>query len=153
MSDHKHLKRLDRIWVVNPRYFITVCTENRRKILASEKAVSVLSREWESAIDRHGWAVGSYVIMPDHVHFFCTDGEQGVKLSEFIGKWKEWTAKTLKREAALNGQIWQGGFFDHLLRSAESYSEKWDYVQKNPVRAGLVENPDDWPYRGSIHYR
>ena len=122
MVDHKHLRRLDRIWVANPRYFITVCMENRQKSLASEKAVAVLCSEWKGALDKHGWAVGSYVVMPDHVHFFCTDGEQGVTLSDFMGKWKEWTAKRLKQEADLSGKIWQSGFFDHLLRSAESYS-------------------------------
>ena len=91
--------------------------------------------------------------MPDHVHFFCTDGEQSVTLSEFAGKWKEWTAKALKWQAGLDGQIWQSGFFDHLLRSSESYSEKWEYVRENPVRAGLVNRSDEWPYWGHIHYR
>lgn len=74
-------------------------------------------------------------------------------LSDFIGKWKEWTAKALKREVGLERQIWQSGFFDHLLRSSESYSEKWNYVRNNPVWTGLVTNPDDWPYLGHIHYR
>jgi hypothetical protein len=47
--------------------------------------------------------------------------------------------------------FWQPGFFDHLLRRDESYSEKWDYVWRNPVRAGLVAKPEDWPYQGEIH--
>ena len=46
--------------------------------------------------------------------------------------------------------IWQRGFFDHLLRSAESYGQKWNYVRENPVRAGLVAQPEDWPYAGEI---
>jgi hypothetical protein len=37
-----------------------------------------------------------------------------------------------------------------MLRSSESYSEKWDYVVENPVRAGLVGRADDWPYAGEI---
>ena len=41
-------------------------------------------------------------------------------------------------------------YFDHVLRSDESYSEKWDYVRENPVRAGLVRSANDWPYFGSI---
>ncbi len=45
---------------------------------------------------------------------------------------------------------WQPAFFDHLLRSTESYTEKWEYVYRNPARAGLVENPGDWPYSGQI---
>ena len=44
----------------------------------------------------------------------------------------------------------QRGFFDHLLRSAESYGQKWNYVRENPVRAGLVEKAEDWPYAGEI---
>lgn len=45
---------------------------------------------------------------------------------------------------------WQEGFFDHLLRTAESYSEKWEYVRMNPVRAGLCEEPEDWRFQGEI---
>jgi hypothetical protein len=42
------------------------------------------------------------------------------------------------------------GFFDHLLRSNESYSQKWNYVRENPLRAGLVKSAADWPYQGEI---
>jgi hypothetical protein len=40
--------------------------------------------------------------------------------------------------------------FDHVLRSAESYGEKWNYVRANPVRAGWVSNADEWKYSGEI---
>jgi hypothetical protein len=43
------------------------------------------------------------------------------------------------------------GFFDHVLRSRESYEQKWLYVRENPVRAGLVQRVDDWPFAGEIH--
>lgn len=43
-----------------------------------------------------------------------------------------------------------GGFFDRLLRNSESYSEKWDYVRLNPVRAALCKEPEDLPYLGEI---
>jgi len=44
--------------------------------------------------------------------------------------------------------IWQAEFFDHVLRSAHSYDQKWVYVRENPVRAGLVARPEDWPHAG-----
>jgi hypothetical protein len=47
---------------------------------------------------------------------------------------------------------WQEGFFDHLLRSGDSYGEKWEYVRLNPVRAGLSKSPEEWPYQGEITY-
>lgn len=46
--------------------------------------------------------------------------------------------------------IWQRGFFDHVLRSDESYREKWEYVLANPVRAGLVLQVGAWPYAGEV---
>jgi REP element-mobilizing transposase RayT len=54
------------------------------------------------------------------------------------------------RELHFAGNIWQEEFFDHVLRSNESYSQKWDYVRENPVRAGLVEKAEDWPRQGEI---
>ena len=45
---------------------------------------------------------------------------------------------------------WQKGFFDHVIRSEESYNEKWLYVRDNPVRAGLVRSAEDWPYAGEV---
>jgi hypothetical protein len=41
-------------------------------------------------------------------------------------------------------------FFDHVIRHSESYSEKWEYVRQNPVRAGLATNADDWRWQGEI---
>jgi putative transposase len=46
--------------------------------------------------------------------------------------------------------LWQRGFFDHVLRGDESYAQRCDYVRANPVRAGLVNDPDAWPFAGEI---
>lgn len=59
-------------------------------------------------------------------------------------------SKTL-REEGIGPPRWQKGFFDHVMRSADSYSEKWDYVCQNPVRAGLVSQVADWKFQGVIH--
>lgn len=101
--------------------------------------------------------VGRYVIMPDHVHFFCRPQPDAKTISDFIGAWKQWTSKRIMKplprsaNAATNSlSLWQREFFDHVLRSNESYSEKWDYVRENPVRAGFVRDADDWKYAGEI---
>jgi REP element-mobilizing transposase RayT len=147
---HKHLRRLERVWIDWPIFFITTCTFRRRAILASNEAAGILVDEWRNAHDRHGWAIGRYVIMPEHVHFFCS-AELGAKaLPTFMRAWKQWTSKRAARELNLSGTVWQEEFFDHVLRSSESYSQKWDYVKENPVRAGLVKNSDEWPWQGEI---
>jgi REP element-mobilizing transposase RayT len=113
--------------------------------------VEVLVRAWEEAQTMHGWTVGRFVVMPDHVHFFATPASDTAKsLSAFIECWKRWTRRAI-RESGLSSFAWQAEFFDHLMRSTESYTEKWEYVRLNPVRAGLVVHGDDWPYQGEIH--
>ena len=47
---------------------------------------------------------------------------------------------------------WQEGFHDHKFRTRESESRKWEYVCLNPVRAGLVKRPEEWPFGGEIFY-
>ena len=147
---HKHLRRLERIWLDSPIYFVTACTKNRRAALANDSTTQIFIEEWRAARERHGWAVGRYVIMPDHVHFFCRAELDAKPLSVFIQKWKQWTSKRMARELKVAGRVWQEEFFDHVLRSSESYSRKWDYVKENPVRAGLVKNSVDWPFQGEI---
>jgi REP element-mobilizing transposase RayT len=68
---HKHLRRLGRIWIEASIYFVTTCVKDRRQLLACDKVANILIAEWHAAHDRRGWAVGRYVIMPDHVHFFA----------------------------------------------------------------------------------
>lgn len=46
---------------------------------------------------------------------------------------------------------WQKDFFDHVMRSEESYSEKWLYVAENPIRKNLVKRSEDWPFQGEIY--
>ena len=89
--------------------------------------------------------------MPDHVHFFCTARKDEHPLHYFVGKWKEWTAKYAGRRHGVKIPLWQPEFFDHVLRSSESYEEKWLYVRDNPLRAGLVSAVEDWPFQGALH--
>ena len=46
--------------------------------------------------------------------------------------------------------LWQPEYFDHVLRSSESYEEKWEYVCNNPIRAGLAESVDEWKHQGEF---
>ena len=154
MAEHGHLRRLARIWISQPVFFVTVCTHGRNPILTLSKATDVLRREWESAKKRHGWLIGRYVVMPDHVHFFCAEKSDGSirPLAQFMDKWKEWTAKGICAGSAVSAPVWQKGFFDHLMRSDESYADKWAYVRNNPVRAGLAATWEAWPGQGFVDF-
>ena len=87
--------------------------------------------------------------MPDHLHTFVAIDDQQLSLSQWMKSLKNALSKTM-RSNKISTPHWQKTFFDHLLRSAESYTEKWHYVRENPVRADLVLKWEAWPFQGEI---
>jgi putative transposase len=77
--------------------------------------------------------------MPDHVHALISFPPSGKTMKQVIETWKEWTTKQLSID-------WQRDFFEHRLRDEASWREKADYILQNPVRRGLVDRAEDWPY-------
>jgi putative transposase len=129
-------------------YFVTFNTHQRVAMLARDEIHDVFHSFCVRA-EEHNIAVGRHVIMPDHIHLFVAFPGTGLTLSEWMGGLKTVLGKQLLR-LGIQKPHWQEGFFDHVLRSAESYSQKWEYVRMNPVGAGLCEEPEKWPYQGEI---
>ena len=139
--------RLEQIFSAQPLYFVTFNSWQRSPLLANESVHTAFCEYAEKNLAR-GAAVGRYVIMPDHIHLFVRIGHEG-QLTTFIRLLKQTLSRTLK-ESGSKPPYWQPGFFDHLLRGSDSYSEKWNYVRMNPVRAELVQSPEEWPFQGEI---
>jgi REP-associated tyrosine transposase len=126
--------------------FVTVCTKNRRKILATSGAHEALLESWKSAT---AWLVGRYVILPDHVHLFCAPGGlEAPPLERWIQYWKSLFTKQFRLRS---DTVWQRHHWDRQLRRGESYDEKWEYGQSNPVRHRCVTTADEWPYKGELN--
>ncbi|MEP6662577.1 MAG: hypothetical protein ABJC04_02830 [Verrucomicrobiota bacterium] len=126
------------------RVFLTVCTEKRERWLAQASAQNALHQIWEHTAT--AWLVSDYLLMPDHLHLFCAPRDLKFTIERWMGFWKDRFAKR-----GLEFGTFQSGGFHHRLRSGESYAQKWQYVRENPVRLGLVEKPEDWPYFGRVH--
>jgi len=132
-----------------PLSFVTVCTLHRRRFPSLKTAQEALVVYGTRAISEFNVALGRYVIMPDHLHFFVR-GDRNFVLGNWVKGLKRAILKSFPNER--DHSFWQPGFFDHLLRNEESYAQKWDYVRQNSVRAGLVKLAEDWPYQGEIVY-
>ena len=129
-----------------PIIFLTVCTHKRQKILANDTMHEALKTAWRTAGD---WIVGRYIMMPDHIHLFCSPAtKESVNIAQWVSYWKRLVSQQLKN----NQRIWQRDCWDIQLRNHETYSAKWSYVKNNPVRAGLTENPDAWIYQGTLNH-
>ena len=125
--------------------FVTVNTKMKKPILARSDVPDLLRRTWAMP---GGWIVGRYVIMPEHLHFLCAPGKLEISLVRWMQFWKSHVSRRWPRPD--EQPVWQSGYWDTQLRTKESYSEKWEYMQMNPVRRGLVTRPEDWPFAGKI---
>jgi len=155
----------------SPVFFVTFCTANRRAVLANPAVHDAFCQYALRGSQEHRGAVGRYVVMPDHIHLFVCGGRdfdlglwvRGLKRviagAVTAGVAAAVTGGPPRHPAGTSGPdattpasttLWQTGFFDHLLRTAESYEQKWHYVRENPVRKGLVERVEDWTYQGEI---
>jgi REP element-mobilizing transposase RayT len=146
--DRKHLRRVP-VWLSHDKtviYFITCCTANRQPCLANDDVHKAIRAAWSRLPE---WKIGRYVVMPDHIHCFASPVQRDADLSKFIQAFRSLVTRQL-RPLGFPYPLWQREFFDHLLRSDESYETKWSYVWNNPVRQRLVTRAEDWPFCGEI---
>ena len=124
---------------------VTVCAKDRETWLASPDVHEALEETWRNA---DAWAVGRYVMLPDHLHLFCSPRDPAVALPSWIAYWKSLASRRWPRPG--EKPLWQKNFWDTELRTHERYEWKWQYVFANPVRRGLVARAEEWPFAGEI---
>ena len=89
---------------------------------------------------------GGRILMPDHLHCFCAPIDLHFAIETWISCWKrEFALKHKQTNWKFQSRGWH-----HRLRSGENYSEKWLYVQENPVRKHLCRCIEDWPFKGKV---
>jgi putative transposase len=139
--------RLERIQEAGDLHFVTFSCWHRLGYLSSGGARDL----FEEALGRisycHGFDVVGYVVMPEHVHLLVSEpadellavGLQALKIS------------VAKR--AGERPFWQARYYDFNVFRAAKQDEKLRYMHANPVKRGLVEKPDDWPWSSFRYYQ
>jgi putative transposase len=118
-------------------------------LLGEAGAYQVFERELEAVRLRYGFVVAGYVLMPEHVHLLV--GEPPVSLlSIALQVLKQRTSRKLKRIG--DEQFWQRRYYDFNVHNELKRVEKLQYMHRNPVKRGLVEKPQDWPWSSFVHY-
>ena len=125
--------------------FVTVCTKERRPLLNNDRMHDLLCRSWAAA---EHWVVGRYMIMPDHIHLFCSPRDRA---SEGVKRWAGYWKRHVSCETPDLQPLWLRDCWDTQLRDAAHYGEKWCYVAMNPVRKSLVARAEDWPFQGELN--
>src|SRR5436189_1589280 len=138
-ATRRHLPHLEKS---GKTYFSTFATRFREVLTPSSRsiALSCCLHDHESAY----W-LECAVVMPDHVHLIFTPFE-GKRLSTIMDAIKGASSHLINRATGRRGRLWGDESFHRIVRSSENLRAKCEYVCNNPVRAGLVTSPDEWPW-------
>jgi REP element-mobilizing transposase RayT len=148
-------------------YFLTLRARTGTPFTDPRLADEVIaSLQW---LRKHrGITLYAYCLMPDHLHLLLQlpENEQGtvapapsgrprpaaiadpkLALGTLIGSFKSFTTNR-SWKLGRRGLLWQVRYYDHIVRKTEDGRRIAQYIIENPVRKGVVADPDDYPYSG-----
>jgi putative transposase len=127
-------------------HFITFSCYHRFPHLGTAAARNLFERSLEVMRMRYDFVVCGYVAMPEHVHLLVNEPRKAI-LAKAI--------QALKLSVSVQSRdrpFWQRRYYDFNVHNELKRVEKLRYMHRNPVKRGLVEKPEDWPWSGFRHY-
>jgi len=110
-----------------------------------DERIATLVQDALLQFDGERYRLIEWVIMPNHVHVLI-EVLPGNRLSDVVHSWKSFTAKEANRILGRSGEFWMPDYFDRFIRDEKHLAAVREYIRNNPVKAGLVEKPEDWKW-------
>ena len=157
--------RLHRYYGAGYLHFITFSCYHRRQLLKTPQRRNLFLKLLEQVRFSYKFVVVGYVVMPEHVHLLLSEPERADP-SVVVQVLKQRCARQLLR-AKRKGQsglqkslwetdgeerVWQRRFYDFVVWSEYKRGEKLRYMHNNPVKRGLVLEPEQWPWSSYRFY-
>ena len=149
LSKRKPNRLCEYDYSTNGAYFVTICTQNRKKILSNivgdgspvPKPIGTIAEMYIRKIPEKypSVTVDKFVIMPDHIHLLLRfnwnlgTGNPSPTLGNVIGWYKYQVTKQANTQLDNSGErLFQRSYYDHVIRNQQDYNEIWEYIENNP---------------------
>jgi putative transposase len=143
-------------------HFVTFSCHKRRRLLDEDQPKRIVLGQLNDQLFRQSARCIGFVVMPDHVHAIIWF-PQTRQLSRFMQGWKRLSSFHIRQwyrqhnaryfhHAEMGATLWTPKYYSFELYSRLKVEEKLDYMHLNPVRAGLVDRPDDWRWSSARWY-
>jgi putative transposase len=145
MANPKRNASGDRILSPSRTFFVTTKTSMGKALLQSDRNATLLIDVLRFYGKQGKFQLHDFVVMPNHLPLLITvSGDSTVeRVMQFI---KGGFSYRLKRELGYLGEVWQRGFSEVRVDNRGSYVCHQEYIAQNPVRQGLVDSPENFPY-------
>jgi putative transposase len=129
------------------RYFLTCCARSRQPAFRDQTTVEETLEQFRRTAAEQGFAILAYCVMPDHIHMLVEGARADSDLRRFVKVSKQHSGAAY---ALRNAEpLWQEGYYERVLREEDDSKSIARYILNNPVRAGFVEHPLEYPHSGS----
>ena len=116
-----------------------------RPVFQSERNAELLIDVLRRCVRAGKFQLHDFVIMPDHVHVLLTVSSEST-IERAMQSIKGGFSYRMKKELGYLVEVWQRGFSELRVDDRGSYLRHRDYIAQNPVRAGIVDQPDKFPF-------
>jgi len=121
--------------------------DNNPKInwLINKNTANFICKCFIEGAKREQYILHAFVVMPNHIHWlFSPLG--GENLKTIRTRLKKLTARKINKIVGRKGKLWMNEGFDHWIRTQQEFDKTVRYIENNPIKAGLVKNPEDWEW-------
>ncbi len=150
-------------------FFVTFSCYRRLSLLGRDRCKRMVLGSLDSLSRSHQVGIVGYCVMPNHVHVLLRPARSGL-LSTFMQQWKRITSASIQdffhlgqpddrspfskyvRDKAGEIHVWQAKYYPFNVYTPAKAVEKLEYMHNNPVRAGLVKDPCDWPWSSAAYF-
>jgi putative transposase len=139
------MSTLDHRTAPGSSYFVTTRCAQGRNIFQVPEVAQILIAALLHYRDTNAYLLHEFVIMPDHLHVLLTPGHS-TSLEKAIQLIKGRSSRQISAQRGHKMEIWQHGFHDWTVRDFDDWRAKAQYIRMNPVRAQVVEKPEEWPF-------
>ena len=126
-------------------FFVTSVTWERRPIFRSGRAARLFLDTLFKYRDQGTFQLYEFVLMPDHFHLLLAP-KPTLALERAMQFIKGGFSHRFMKETGSRMEIWERSFTNHRMRDGPDYEKHRVYIHFNPVRSGLAERPQDYPY-------
>lgn len=162
---------MNHIYLDGSIYYITIVIYNRLNLFVRPGFVIPIYDSLNFYRYKQAYKILGYVIMPDHLHLLIWPYGKAT-ISDIMRDFKKFTAVRLIRQAEVeqkqewleqfqqagegtgrsDNKVWQDDYWDKLVFTEKFLRQKLNYTHRNPLRAGLVDDLDDYPYSSYRNY-
>ncbi len=146
-SDFKSAPHNPPHWfLANATYMLTASIYRSKPMILSPERKAAWRDSFFEAAKLYSWHIIAWVVLDNHYHVMVESLEKPVSLPKFIGSYHKFTARLWNDEENVSGRKVWWNYWDTCIRSEKDFDNRLRYVFWNPVKHGLVENAEVYPF-------